>query len=461
MSRNQQNRKTSIPKQSSSQSESVAVEESSRTDNVNAENKKHHYSLPSITIIAPKSDQLSVGEPSSSMKENGVFVCTVSDGRVDASSRKKMNENQPTSSATNEGDVSGASAITEDLEISGVSALMTDDSRTSSVIDLTESINETKENNELMNECSQKPESTADRRKSIRKPLKRLVCSTTPYYGTAKERTSKGTPYVRKVSSLAKKIGISTSKKGRIAEEIKKSGNVKCVTFNNGPSMNKTSKMNQSKQQMESTSKKQSAIKMPNFSDIHKKLFEQMESIDVTVRKREERMKAASMKKENKGNVTEVEPTSRLYTSHILHHLIIFVGSTQEKDTGTSTKKVVRKLDNNFQPDPSKRSQAANSELPKSTRSKPLQAASTIEVLQDRSNRDAVFQFTGSSDSKVVAQPLPDKKTTENRSTRRQQAYKARPVPNTQLQKSDRLKGVRLNRRFLLQMKYREDQDEL
>lgn len=147
---------------------------------------------------------------------------------------------------------------------------------------------------------------------------------------------------------------------------------------------------------------------------------------------------------------------------------MIVSGSAQEKDKDTATKpkKVVRKLDNNFLQVPSNRSQSinsesANSELPKSVRPKSLRAAPTVEVLQERSNRDPVFKFTGSSDPKVTAQPTSSKKIAENRSTRRQQAYKARPMPNTQPKNSDRLKGVRLNRRFQLQMKYREDQNEL
>lgn len=213
-----------------------------------------------------------------------------------------------------EANVTDNSAITEDNDISGVSVLMTDDSEANSIIDLTNSIIKTEENSEFANIDDQQHGSATGRRKSIRKSVKRLVCTTTPRYVIANGRTSKGTPYIRKVSStnhhnyLANETKFSTGKKKRIAGEIKKSVNVnvKRVTFNNTPSMKASStatKSNQSRPLPESMQKKQSTVKMPNFSDIHKKMFEKMESIDVTVRKREERKKAASMQKESKGKV--------------------------------------------------------------------------------------------------------------------------------------------------------------
>lgn len=122
----------------------------------------------------------------------------------------------------------------------------------------------------------------------------------------------------------------------------------------------------------------------------------------------------------------------------------------------------------NSQPGRSDISQAGASEtvnelpkLSKLVRSKSFLTVPKVGVLQERSNGNAVFQFTGSGDSKIVSQPLPGKKTANNSSARRQQAYKARPAPRTDPQNSDRLKGVRLNRRFQLQMKYRDDQNEL
>lgn len=298
--KNRKSVKQNQPSEPSSQDKTVPIETSAVSNNVNGvlDNKHHDHPQTSVEIVR-NTDQISVGEMLSSMEGNVNFPGTVSDSKIDVK--------QAIGSSTNEVNVNDASAITDDLEMSGVSALMTDDSRASSVIDLTESINETKENEEEVNDDSQQQEvSTTDRRKSIRKPLKRLVCATTPFYGMVKERTSKGTPYIRKVSSLAKKMRFSSGKKERIAEEVKKSANVKRVTFNNSPSMNKAAKLNQSKPQLESTNKKQSAVKMPNFGDIHKKLFEKMESIDVTVRKREERMNAASTIKVNKGKVIDV-----------------------------------------------------------------------------------------------------------------------------------------------------------
>lgn len=143
--------------------------------------------------------------------------------------------------------------------------------------------------------------------------------------------------------------------------------------------------------------------------------------------------------------------------------MIIFLGPTQRKDTVTSTttKKVVRKLDNTFQPGPTNRSQPSNAELSKSVPPKSFRFAPKVEVLQERSNRDAVFKFTGNSDSNSVSQSLPAKKSVENRTARRQQAYKARPMTSANPNNSDRLRGVRLNRRFQLQMKFREDQNEV
>lgn len=305
--------------ESSSNGQSIVVEESTATANVESDNKSQCLHLPA------KTDNLSVAEPlnrsTRSNVGNGIFV---------GSSGKKVNAKPSV------GNFNDESAITDDLEISGVSALMTDDSRASSIIDLTESINETRENGTVMNEDvnenrengtvmnddNQQEQSSEARRKSITKPLKRLRCSTTPFFNAAKERTSKGTPYIRKVSSLLRKPKLSTGKKERIAEEIKKTGNVKRVTFNNGTTVKKAANSMKSKSQMESTSKQQSAIKMPNFSDIHQKLFDKMESIDVTVRKREERMKAASSKKENEGNLMAVERSTCLYAPQELNYCL-------------------------------------------------------------------------------------------------------------------------------------------
>ncbi len=135
-------------------------------------------------------------------------------------------------------------------------------------------------------------------------------------------------------------------------------------------------------------------------------------------------------------------------------------GGGKSGGPSTKSKNVVRKLDNT-QPGPSKYSQAVN-EFPKTVQSKSFRTAPMVGVLQERSNRDGVFKFTGnSSDSKIAAQLLPVKKIVENRSMRRQQAYKARPVPKTHPQNLNGLNGVRLNRRFNLQMKFRESQSEL
>lgn len=269
--------------------------------------------------IMPNSDQLSGGESIGnsfiSKDENVNFAVTIPDERVDESSSRKNQIHESSGSGTSEEpNVNDESAITDDLNVSGVAALMTDDSDvTSSVIDLTESINETQENSEFVNGDGQQQGSTTACRKSIRKPLKRLTTATNRH-NIAKERTSKGTPYIRNVSStnrqnyLANEMKFSTDKKERIAEEIKKSVTVKRVTFNSSPSMKLSStatKLNQPKRQLESINKKQSAVKMPNFNDIHKKLFDKMESIDVTVRKREERMRAASSKKGTKGKLID------------------------------------------------------------------------------------------------------------------------------------------------------------
>ncbi|XP_037038072.1 uncharacterized protein LOC119075665 isoform X2 [Bradysia coprophila] len=427
-SNGQRNRKTTQQPQSSAIAKLENNETLPSTNDV--DNKSDNKNRGHVSTIMPTARDKLSGSKSFSLRskdENVTLAGSVSSNIVDG----ECNENDK-------------SAISDDLDISGISALMTDDSE-ASVIDLTDSIHKTEE---IANDGSGDDQqgSMTTRRKSIRKPLKRLACTTTPRYNVPKQ--SKGTPYIRKVSStnhrnnLANEIKLSTGKKDRIADEIKTNGNVKRVTFNNSPSMKPSSsaaKSNQLNHQRTSTNRKQATSKMPNFSAIHEKMFEKMESIDVTVRKREERMKAASSKKEGKG-----------YSQ----------GKVANTES-TKSKKVVRKLDNT-QAGPSNITHVAEAvnELPKSSRSKSLRAAPKVEVLQERSNRDAVFKFTGISDPKIVA-PLPDKKTVENRSSRRQQAYKARPVPKTHPQSSNRLNGVRLNRRFELQMKYRETQNEL
>lgn len=288
----------------STHAESDAIETSS-TGQDNDKNPRLPPHMSSTTM--PNGDQLS-GDGESivhwlrSKDENVNFAGTIPDGKRD-----------------DESTVNNSSVITDDLDISGVAVLMTDDSAASSVIDLIESINETRENSEFVKD----QRSTTAGRKSTRKPLKRLNRTTaTPRYDIAKERTSKGTPYIRNVSSinrrnnLANEIKLSTGKKERIAEEIKKNDNLKRVTFDSNPSMKVSStatKANQPKGQLESMNKKQSAVKMPRFNDIHKKLFEKMESIDVTVRKREERMmRAASSKKETKGKMMKEKPSDSL-----------------------------------------------------------------------------------------------------------------------------------------------------
>lgn len=138
--------------------------------------------------------------------------------------------------------------------------------------------------------------------------------------------------------------------------------------------------------------------------------------------------------------------------------------SVSAQGASTTSKKVVRKLDNpqTVAPNiPLTDIAEIVTKLPKPVRSKSLRSAPIAEVLQERSNRNAVFKFTGSSDPKILSQPVPDKKTVENRTARRQQAYKSRPGPKSDAQSSNRLRGVRLNRRFELQMKYRENQNDL
>lgn len=165
--------------------------------------------------------------------------------------------------------------------------------------------------------------------------------------------------------------------------------------------------------------------------------------------------------------------------------MILLLGSSQ--GTSTKSKKVVRKLDNS-QTGLSNIPQAGDtntvvSDSLKSPRSKSLRSAPIVGVLLERSpnfkftgsvdskipsqplserkNGKAIFKFTAKSDSMKVSQPLPDEKTVKNRSARHQQAFKDRPVPKSHPQSSNRLKGVRLNRRFELQMKHRENQNEL
>ncbi len=294
------------------QQRSKPVTGSASHESVNGKSDNSHSDMSSSP--KPNSDQLLPGGGEllgCSMRAQGENVAISDD-----SSGEKNEESELNGSATNEeANVDDDSAITDDLDISGVAALMTDDSETSSIVDLTESINKTEGNSELANGGGDEQQGlTTARRKSIKKPLKRLVrTTTTPRYDIVKDRTSKGTPYFRKVSSTnhrnhRNEMKISTAKKGRVAEEIKKSANVKRVTFNNSPSMKASSsaaKLNHPKPKLESTHKQQSSVKIPNFKDIHQKMFEKMESIDVTHRKREERKAAASSKKENKGKCDE------------------------------------------------------------------------------------------------------------------------------------------------------------
>lgn len=173
---------------------------------------------------------------------------------------------------------------------------------------------------------------------SAKKPVKRLG-STSPRQNATKERTSKrsGTPYVKKVAhaiipNLSNTSVISSAKKEKIRDEAKETSQHKRVTFNSPSQNGKTpakaiakvfptpsrlkifnelanksrTDINEESEGSASTSQTLSSVKktkLPDFTSMHQKMFDKMESIDETVQRRVDRLKALSAKKENSGRI--------------------------------------------------------------------------------------------------------------------------------------------------------------
>lgn len=149
-----------------------------------------------------------------------------------------------------------------------------------------------------------------------KKPMKRLSNNTpraeSKEASAVSSRSSKGTPYVRKVSrsnmpSISNTTILSSAKKEKLLNSVKDMLPPKRVTFNTPShpisSVKVTAKLktpvgkNLTIASNESTSITKRTI--PDFKTLHRKMFEEMESIDETVQRHNERSKLLSGKKIN------------------------------------------------------------------------------------------------------------------------------------------------------------------
>lgn len=186
----------------------------------------------------------------------------------------------------------------------------------------------------LRNSSTPKPLNQIQSLHSGKKPMKRLS-KNTPHFDVPKEQPrsvkSRGTPYVRRVPhvnmpNMANTKVFGSARKEKIADGVKELLQQKRVTFNSPNPITKTKtpiaksrpSLDHLQVPVSSSSQKgfgfptpkepatnrspESAIKLPDFASIHQKLFEKMESIDVTVQRRQQRQHKLSERKENKGN---------------------------------------------------------------------------------------------------------------------------------------------------------------
>lgn len=357
------------------------------------------------------------------------------------------------------------------------------------LIDLTDSLNGTAEQEHILNvtfspikdaevkpfplsasklkftRISSTPKVQLPQLSSGKKPMKRLS-KNTPRFDVPKEQPrstkSRGTPYVRRVAhanmpNIANTKVFGSTKKEKIADGVKKLLQQKRVTFNSPKSVTVNSPKSTTKSaaaaaktpipksgpsldhlQASASSSKQkgfsfsapqvnsasgSAVKIPNFASIHKKMFDKFESIDETVVRRQQRHQKLSERKENKGN-TNIYTHIQLKETSALNDVLLFSGfaSSTNAQRPTKPKTVARRLD--------------NTEV----------AVRPKEVLKTRHN---------ATNPEVRPTAQPDK--AKVRLERHQEMFKGRQVPTARTKRNQMLKGVRLNRRFELQMQFRGD----
>lgn len=351
------------------------------------------------------------------------------------------------------------------------------------LIDLTESLNGTAEQEHALNvtfspikdaevkpfpfsasklkftRFSSTPKTQSLQLSSGKKPMKRLS-KNTPRFDVPKEQPrstkSRGTPYVRRVAhanmpNIANTKVFGSEKKEKIADGVKKLLQQKRVTFNSPksatnaktpipksrPSLDhiqvSVSSSNQKgfgfsapqvRENGSATAASGSAIKVPNFASIHKKMFDKFESIDETVLRREQRQQKLSERKENKGSYDYTTIFDTFKKTSVLNDVLLFSGfaSSTNAQRPTKPKTVARRLD--------------NTEV----------VVRPKEVLKPRHN---------ATNPEVRPKSQPDK--ARARLERHQEMFKGRQVPTARTKRNQMLKGVRLNRRFELQMQFRGD----
>lgn len=183
---------------------------------------------------------------------------------------------------------------------------------------------------------------------------------------------------------------------------------------------------------------------MPDFKSIFERDFQKMESLDECARRHEERKAALSARKENHSKQDIPNPSENIsnlkYSSTPSNKFVPFFFRLASTAT------------------------AATGAIPKKTVARNLNAQVVAVLPQPRKVlQPSQVNATMPANRKEKTVILPKKRlneTTESKQDRRQAMFKGRAPVAPRVKQGQMLRGVRTNRRFELQMKYREEHPE-